>query len=80
LHEVSEVTSGQRLVAISWAQSLIKSVEQRKILYDLSVLGDTMAENSNTFLHQDFTVANSQQGLVSCDKIYSNLLRMWAEL
>ena len=80
LHEVSKVNRGQRLVAISWAQSLVKSSEQRKILYDLSELRNSMLENNNVSSSRDFARTSTQQELVKCDQIYSNLLRMWAEL
>ena len=36
LHRVNAVTAGERLVAVTWAQSLIRDAEQRAILYDLN--------------------------------------------
>ena len=65
LHEVSEVTAGERLVAVSWAQSLVKSADQRQVLYDLSRLRNEASSPSET---------------LKIDQIYSNLLRMWAAL
>ena len=35
LHRVNEVTRGLRDVAITWVQSLVRSGEQREILFDL---------------------------------------------
>ena len=67
LHEVSVVQSGQRLVAVSWAQSMVKSSEQRQVLYDLAVVRSSLA-------------SDDEAERVKLDKIYSNLMRMWAEL
>lgn len=67
LHEVTEINSGQRLVAVSWAQSLVKSAEQRQILYDLSTLRDSLRAKDPT-------------EVLKVDQIYSSLTRMWTEL
>ena len=67
LHEVTQVTKGERLVAVSWAQSLVKSAEQRKVLYDLSTLRESLPSQA------------SNEAL-KADQIYSNLLRMWSDL
>jgi len=67
LHEVTEVKSGQRLVAVSWAQSMIRSSEQRQVLYDLSVVRDSLKPGN-------------EAERVKLDEIYSNLMRQWAEL
>lgn len=80
LHEVTEVTHGQRLVAVSWAQSLVKSSEQRKLLYDLSMLRSGLLNNSPEATNQNSAVSSKQHELVKLDQIYCNLLRMWSEL
>ncbi len=67
LHEVTEVKSGQRLVAVSWAQSMIRSGERRQVLYDLSVVRDSFKPDN-------------EAERVKLDEIYSNLMRQWAEL
>lgn len=72
VHEVTEITKGHRLVAVSWAQSLVKSAERRKILYDLSMLRDSLLSNRRD--------ASIQNELIQLDQVHSNLLRMWAEL
>ncbi len=69
LHQVAEVTEGMRLVAVTWAQSLVKSNEQRELLYDLAIARDTLIE---TMPQSDET------GRVS--RTYANLLRMWSEV
>jgi PKHD-type hydroxylase len=69
LHQVKEVTKGERLVAVTWAQSLVKSTEQRELLYDLAMARDTLiAERPQS----------SETRQVS--KTYANLVRMWSEV
>jgi PKHD-type hydroxylase len=69
IHHVNEVTRGERLVAVTWVQSMVRSVEQRALLYNLGLSRDQlMAENPNSELTT--RVNNS----------YANLLRMWADL
>lgn len=67
LHEVAEVTSGQRLVAVTWAQSIVKSTEQREILFNISQIRDSL------------TSPNDDER-VRLDQVYANLLRMWSEV
>lgn len=69
LHKVDEVTEGERLVAVIWAQSMIKSSDQRDILYELSGAREIMLENQPD-AEQTIHVSN----------VYSNLVRMWSEL
>lgn len=69
LHKVSEVTKGERIVAVTWAQSLVKSSEKRELLYDLSIARDKLiAEKPQA----DETARISRS--------YANLLRMWSEV
>ncbi len=68
-HRVNEVTRGERLVAVTWCQSMIRDEAQRELLYNLSLARDALiAENATTETTQ--RVSNA----------YTNLLRMWAEL
>lgn len=67
LHEVTKVSSGERLVAVSWAQSLVKSAEKRQVLYELSTLREALS-------------SKAPNEVLKSDRIYSGLLRMWAEL
>ncbi|MCK5917072.1 MAG: Fe2+-dependent dioxygenase, partial [Cocleimonas sp.] len=69
LHQVSPVTKGVRLVAVTWAQSLVKSNEQRELLYDLSIARDKLIEEMPQ---------SDETGRVS--RAYANLLRMWSEV
>lgn len=67
LHEVTEVTSGQRLVAVTWAQSMVKSAEQREMLFDISQIRESLASQNDT-------------EKARLDQVYANLLRMWSEV
>jgi PKHD-type hydroxylase len=68
LHEVSEVTRGERLVAVTWAQSYVRDERQREILAHLAQVKDKM---------NDIAADSVETDLVH--HTYANLLRMWAE-
>ncbi len=67
LHEVRRVTCGERLVAIAWAQSLIRAPEHRALLHRLDrarVAGGT----TNADIAADLNL------------VYDNLVRLWADV
>lgn len=68
-HRVAEVSHGVRLVAVTWAQSLVKSAEQRELLYQLAQAREELLALSPQ------AVATGQVSTA-----YSNLLRMWSEV
>jgi len=74
LHKVNEVTSGIRLVAITWAQSMVKENAKREILYELSKSIETLLENRNELNNDD------NKARVQVNNVYANLLRRWSEL
>jgi PKHD-type hydroxylase len=68
LHRVNRVESGTRLVAVGWAQSLVREAEHRELLFDLDTARRTLfAKHGKT----------AEFDLLS--KSLSNLLREWAE-
>jgi PKHD-type hydroxylase len=68
LHRVNRVDSGTRLVAVGWAQSLVRQAEHRELLFDLDTARRTLfAKHGNT---PEFDLLS---------KSLSNLLREWAE-
>ena len=69
LHRVCEVTSGTRKVAVTWIQSMVKSPEQRNILFKLKELHTRMFE-------KDAQSPEANELL----QTYSNLIRLWAEI
>ncbi|MCU7872506.1 MAG: Fe2+-dependent dioxygenase [Candidatus Thiodiazotropha sp. (ex Lucinoma borealis)] len=69
LHQVAEVTRGERLVALAWIQSYVRDPAQRELLYELDLARE----------HLLATAADDETtGLV--DKSYANLLRMWGDV
>ncbi len=71
LHSVAPVTEGQRLVAVSWIQSQVRSPEQRQILFEMAQLrAELMASEDQ----------RSQDQGKRLDRSYTNLVRLWAEL
>ncbi|MEE4201452.1 Fe2+-dependent dioxygenase [Erythrobacter sp.] len=68
IHEVRAVTSGTRLVAVGWIESLIRDAHRREMLFDL--------QNLRAGLRGRF--APDTPELLLLDKAMSNLLRMWS--
>lgn len=69
VHCVNEVTRGARLVAVTWVQSIIRSAEQRHILYSLKNLYEQIHAN-----------ADMSEQAAALQQTWSNLFRMWADL
>lgn len=69
LHHVAEVTSGERLVAVTWVQSMIRNPQQRELLYQLYQTRENLLEK-----HPDADESTQ------VDHVYVNLVRMWSEL
>lgn len=67
-HGVNPVTRGERLVAIAWVQSMVRSAEQRQILFQLSSARDQLKSQSESSAYQQI------------EDSYTNLVRMWAEV
>ena len=69
LHEVTEVTRGERLAAVTWMQSLVPDAEKRELLYRL-----WEARESLRIEQPDSAVTTR------VDQSYVNLVRMWAKV
>ena len=69
VHRVAAVTSGERLVAVIWAQSLVRDPARRELLYELSQAREAL-------LRERPGADETRQ----VDYAYVNLLRMWAEV
>jgi PKHD-type hydroxylase len=69
LHQVTPVTSGERLVALTWIQSYVRDPAQRELLYELNLARRRLLKE-----------APEAEGTGYVDRSYANLLRMWAEL
>jgi len=68
-HQVDEVTKGERLVAVVWAQSLVKDPQKREMIYELGQAREILIDE-----HTD------SQETAHVSNVYSNLLRRWSEL
>jgi PKHD-type hydroxylase len=69
LHCVNEVKSGERLAAVTWVQSKVRSPEQRQLLFNLNQVHAMMH-------HKDMHSPETNLLL----QTYSNLFRMWADI
>ena len=68
LHQVKPVTRGCRLACFFWVESMVRSDEHRRILYDLDM--NLMALRQQ---HGDSAHTTALTG------VYHNMLRMWAD-
>lgn len=64
LHRVTPVTSGERLAAVGWVQSLIRREDEREILFDLSRTRAALPDS---------------EARLTLDKAIGNLVRLWGE-
>ena len=68
-HRVAEVTRGERIVAVTWVQSMVRDPAQRELLYRLSQAREILLEKSK---------GEQETELVS--NAYINLVRMWSDI
>lgn len=68
LHHVNPVTRGERLVAVTWVQSMVRSAEQRELLHQMNIARESLLQK-----------APQSPETKAIDICYVNLLRMWAE-
>ncbi len=68
-HRVSAVTKGMRLVAVTWVQSLVRDAGRRELLYELHRARAELLKR-----------APQAPETARVDLVYSNLVRMWAEV
>jgi len=69
LHRVAEVTRGERLVAVTWLQSLVRDPSRRELLHELNTVRERLlAANADS---EDARLVN---------KSYVNLVRMWGDV
>lgn len=68
-HRVNKVTAGERLVAVTWLQSMVRDPSQRELLYKLHLAREILLENAKD---------KEETELVS--NAYVNLVRMWSEI
>lgn len=69
LHQVTPVTQGTRYASFLWTQSMVRSDEQRRLLFDL-----------DTAIQQLTKDLPNHPALLTLTGNYHNLLRQWAEI
>ena len=69
LHHINEVTSGERLVAVTWAQSMLRDPQQRELLFQLYQARENLRQSQPDAAET-----------TTIDHVYVNLTRMWAEI
>jgi PKHD-type hydroxylase len=69
IHGVAEITAGERIAIVTWIQSRIREPQKREILFQMQYL---MAK------HQGADPLSTES--MWATQVYSNLMRMWAEV
>ena len=69
LHQVNPITQGERLVAVTWLQSLVRDPARRELLYQLHQARDTLLQTSP-----------DAPETAQVNTAYNNLVRMWGEV
>ena len=68
-HQVTEVTSGERLAIVFWIQSMIADAGKREILCDLELAYDQLRKENPT-----------SEAAQMIQRAQSNLVRRWSEV
>ena len=69
LHRVAEVTRGERLVAVTWLQSLVRDPARRELLHELNSVRERLLGGG----------AESEDARL-VNKTYVNLVRLWGDI
>ena len=69
LHHVKEVSKGNRIVAVTWTQSMVRDASRRELLHELNLAREKLMQAS----------PNAEE-TAQVDHSYTNLVRMWAEV
>jgi PKHD-type hydroxylase len=69
IHRVSPVTRGERLVAITWVQSLVRDAARRELLYGLNLAREKLLQS-----------APEAEETAQVNAADLNLIRMWSDL
>lgn len=69
LHRVNPVTRGERLVAVTWVQSLVRDAARRELLYGLNLAREELLRS-----------APGAEETAQVNAAYLNLIRMWSDV
>jgi len=70
VHRVEPVTRGHRLASFFWVESMVRSDEQRRMLYEMD----------RHLMHLRGTVGEDEPAIIGLTGMYHNLLRAWADM
>ena len=73
VHQVTPVTRGARLASFFWVESMVRSTEQRLLLWNMDM--DLLQLRSRVGSND-----SSDPAVVGLTGVYHNLLRMWADV
>ncbi len=69
IHQVSPVKRGERLVAVTWLQSLVRDPAKRELLFGLNAARERLLQS-----------APDAPETVQVNAAYMNLIRMWSDI
>ena len=69
IHRVNPVTRGERLVAVTWVQSLVRDAARRELLYGLNLAREKLLQS-----------APEAEETAQVNAAYLNLIRMWSDI
>jgi PKHD-type hydroxylase len=69
IHHVNPITRGERLVALTWVQSLVRDAARRELLYGLNAAREKLLQS-----------APEAAETAQVNAAYLNLIRMWSDL
>jgi PKHD-type hydroxylase len=69
IHHVNPVTRGERLVAVTWVQSLVRDAARRELLYGLNAAREKLLQS-----------APEAEETAQVNAAYLNLIRMWSDI
>jgi len=70
VHRVESVTRGARLASFFWVESMVRSDEQRRLLYDMDM----------HLMRLRGAIGETDPAVVGLTGTYHNLLRLWADV
>ncbi|MDH3310053.1 MAG: Fe2+-dependent dioxygenase [Gammaproteobacteria bacterium] len=68
-HHVNQVTRGERLVAVTWVQSLVRDPMRRELLYELHLAREKLLK-----------ISPEAEETAQVNTAYMNLIRMWSDI
>ncbi|HEY5682352.1 MAG TPA: hypothetical protein VIR61_01595, partial [Sulfuricaulis sp.] len=68
-HHVNQVTRGERLVAVTWVQSLVRDPARREVLYELHLAREKLLK-----------ISPAAEETAQVNTAYMNLIRMWGDI